>query len=65
VTRSALLATIAESDLRLRTPAQQREIDGALRVLRKLAHQHGTADEDAATIVRRMRDERTKHLAGR
>jgi metal-responsive CopG/Arc/MetJ family transcriptional regulator len=65
VTRSALLATIAERDLQLRTPAQQREIDGALRVLRKLAKQHGTADENAATIVRRMRDERTNRLAGR
>jgi metal-responsive CopG/Arc/MetJ family transcriptional regulator len=65
VTRSALLATIAERDLQRRTPDQQREIDGALRALRKLAERHGTADEDSATIVRTMRDERTERLASR
>jgi len=65
VTRSALLAAIAERDLRQRTPEQQREIDGALQALRKLAGRCGTAGEDSSTIVRRMRDERTEHLAQR
>lgn len=65
VTRSALLATIAERDLRRRTPERQREIDSALRSLRALAERCGTADEDAATVVRGMRDERTEQLASR
>lgn len=65
VTRSALLSTIAERDLRRRTPEQQREIESALRTLRTLADRCGTADEDAATLVRTMRDERSEHLANR
>jgi metal-responsive CopG/Arc/MetJ family transcriptional regulator len=65
ITRSALLATIAERDLGRRTTEQQREIDSALGALRKLADRHGTAGEDVATIVRAMRDERTEHLANR
>lgn len=65
VTRSTLLATIAERDLGRRTPEQQRGIDGALRALRRLAERNGTSGEDAAAIVRRMRDERTERLSGR
>ena len=65
VTRSTLLATIAERDLRRRTPEQQRGIDSALRALRRLAERNGISGEDAATTVRRMRDERTKRLSGR
>ena len=65
VTRSSLLATIAERDLGQRTPERQREIDSALRALRELADRNGTVGEDAATIVRSMRDERTEHLGGR
>lgn len=65
VTRSALLAALAEHDLRRRTPEQQREIDGALQALRNLADRSGAAGEDAATIVRRMRDERSEQLARR
>jgi len=37
VTRSTLLAAIADRDLQRRTPEQEREIDGALRALRQLA----------------------------
>jgi metal-responsive CopG/Arc/MetJ family transcriptional regulator len=65
VSRSALLSTIAERDLRRRTPEQQRQIDGAFRLLRTLADRCGTAYEDAAAVVRRMRDERTAQLANR
>lgn len=65
LTRSALLATIAERDLRRRTSEQRREIDGALRALRELADRHGTIGEDAATMLRKMRDERTERLAKR
>lgn len=65
VTRSALLASLTERELRRRTPERQREIEEAVQAMRKLGAQHGTGDEDAATVVRRMRDERSEHLAGR
>jgi hypothetical protein len=65
VTRSALLATLTERELRRRMPEQQREIEAAIRAMRKLGAQYGTGDEDAATTVRSMRDERGVHLAKR
>jgi len=65
VTRSALLATLAERELRRRTPEQRREIEAAVQAMRKLGARYGTGDEDAATVVRRMRDERSEHLASR
>jgi len=65
VTRSALLATLAERELRTRTPEQQREIEDAGEAMRKLGAQYGTGSGDAATAVRRMRDERSEHLANR
>ena len=60
-----MIAAIAERDLQQRRPEQQREIDSALRALRKLADGCGTVGEDSATIVRKMRDERTERLAHR
>lgn len=65
ITRSALLATLSERALRRRATERQQERDDALRAMRRLGEQYGTTAEDPATIVRRMRDERTEHLASR
>lgn len=65
VTRSAFLATLAERELRTRTPAQEREIEDAVDAMRTLGAQYGTGDEDVAAAVRTMRDERSEQLADR
>lgn len=62
VTRSALLESMAERDLRRRAEGRQREVRTALAALKSLAERHGTGDDEVATDVRRMRDDRSDAL---
>ena len=65
LTRSAYLARLAQREIGSeREPAEQRRIAEATAAIRRLFAEHGTGG-DTTKLIRRIRDERTRHLARR